>query len=83
MATYNVSFQYDRHGNRRRENVTIPDCVPHMARNRAIKYTLMTMGWLEACDVIIAEKAVTISAVEAGIPNTDEYSSIDILGAGF
>lgn len=79
MATYNVSFQCDRHGNRRSENVTIPDCVPRSSRKMAIKSRLRVMGWPDACDVVIMEKPEFISAVECGgLP-----AGVDILAAGF
>lgn len=82
MATFHVSFCKDRHGNRERAHVTLPDCVPLAARSRAICATLQVQGWTEAHDIIYITKPVTISAVEAGIPDTEEYAHIDILAAG-
>ena len=79
MAKYRVSFIYDRHDNRMRAEVEVPDCAPFIKLKTAIRDTLRVNGWPEARDVIMMTSAVTISCVEAGIPKTDEYKNLDIL----
>ncbi|QIG62052.1 hypothetical protein [Citrobacter phage IME-JL8] len=81
MATYRVNFKSNaRTDERKAETVTIPDCVPFAARNHAICATLNVMGYDFAVDPIIVTKAVTIHAVECGIPNEVKVAeNIDIL----
>lgn len=81
MATYRVNFKSNaRTDERKVETVTIPDCVPFAARNRAICATLNVMGYDFAADPIIVTKAVTIHAVECGIPDEVKVAeNIDIL----
>lgn len=83
MAIFKVSFCKDRHGNRARAEVELPDCVPYSARSRAVRATLQVQGWAEAHDIIFIAEPCSISAVEAGIPNTEAYRNLDILAAGY
>lgn len=81
MATYRVNFKSNERTEARSvETVTIPDCVPFSARNRAICATLRVMGYDFAADPIMVTRPVTIHAVECGIPDeVKERESIDIL----
>lgn len=81
MATYRVNFKSNERTDARSvDTVTIPDCVPAAARNRAICATLRVMGYSFAADPIIVTRAITIHAVECGIPDeVKERECIDIL----
>lgn len=81
MATYTVNFKSnERTEDRSCEVVTIPDCVPCESRNMAICARLLTMGFQFAADPIILTRAITIHAVECGIPDDVKVKdSIDIL----